>query len=115
MHQSDMMVTDLSGVLFDYAYLFGKPILLAFSDAPTGGYEAEDVQGPLWDVWAARELSVQYSGNPETLCDQVKQLIGESDVSMEKIRDFKNKNMRNFGTAGNAAALELKRMLMETQ
>ncbi|MBQ9539260.1 MAG: CDP-glycerol glycerophosphotransferase family protein, partial [Treponema sp.] len=43
MANSDIMVSDFSGVIFDYSILFGRPVLLASGGLSLTGYEAEDL------------------------------------------------------------------------
>lgn len=115
MARSDLMVTDLSGVLFDYACLFGKPILLAMSDADPGGQEGEDLPRPFWDIEASKELSFGLVGDDlgglPLLADAA---LAGSAANGERIRAFRDRSFYNFGAAGPAAArniLELVRSL----
>lgn len=43
MMNSDLLITDFSGILFDYYYLVQKPILLASDSVKTNGYEVEEL------------------------------------------------------------------------
>ena len=56
LQKADIMITDFSGIIFDYALVFGKPILYAdtsFDDAP---YDAAWIDEPLWRFEVLKDL-----------------------------------------------------------
>ncbi len=108
MSRSNLMVTDLSGTLFDYTCLFGKPVLLALADADAGGMEGEDLAKPYWDVTASRELSFAVlDENLETLPTLANLAMASTTTNADRIRDFRSNNFYNFGHAGKAAAMNI--------
>jgi CDP-glycerol glycerophosphotransferase (TagB/SpsB family) len=104
MARSDVLITDLSGILFDFACLFSRPILLANSSADPGGHEGEDMTGALWDVTASRDLSYALVDGLEALPDLVRRARRRSGEYEQKAREFRNRSFYNFGEAGPAAA-----------
>lgn len=104
MTDADVMITDLSGVLFDFAFLYSKPIILAAADAPVGGYEAEDLAGPLWDVEAARALSVPIPEDLDALPALVGEIARDPASKADRIAEFRKANVRFFGEAGSKTA-----------
>lgn len=54
--RADIMISDFSGVIFDYAFLFGKPVLYTLSEFDPRPYDASDVAGEPWKFRAIREL-----------------------------------------------------------
>jgi hypothetical protein len=112
MRRSDVMVTDLSGVLFDYAFLFERPIILAHADAPVGGQEAEDLPGEIWDVQTARRLARCLA---EEEIGRVAAIAAEAGAASEAagsaIRDIRDAELFNFGRAGGAAARNIRAIL----
>ena len=58
MERSDVMVTDISGIIFDYAFLFEKPVFLVNAEYNLGGYDVLDVaDGRVWDLDKSREIT----------------------------------------------------------
>jgi len=59
--RADLMISDFSGIVFDYAFLFGRPLLYTKQDFDARPYDAGDVSGTSWkfDTLAkiGRELS----------------------------------------------------------
>jgi hypothetical protein len=105
MARSDTMITDLSGILFDYACLFERPVLLASPDVDAGGQEGEDLSGTLWDVASSKELAFalvdsDLTGLPELISNARQGAAGYA----EKVRGFRDRSFYNFGKAGPVAA-----------
>jgi CDP-glycerol glycerophosphotransferase (TagB/SpsB family) len=114
MARSDAMITDLSGVLFDYACLFGKPILLANASANPDGQEGEDLPGGLWDLESSLYLAQARLGDdPREAGSLALAAIGASGDYAEKARRFRDDNFYNFGKAGEAAARNIASLLGE--
>ncbi|MBN2626323.1 MAG: CDP-glycerol glycerophosphotransferase family protein [Spirochaetales bacterium] len=103
MEASDLMITDVSGVLFDYAFLFAKPIVLMNADVPKGGFEAEDLPDD-WDVPTCRALSrVVEEGEADHIGALVRESLADRNSLSERIRDFRDNQIYRFGSAGEAA------------
>ncbi len=117
MQNSDILITDLSGILFDYVFLFNKPVILAATEAPLEGYEAEDIKEELhekiWNVESAKALSYELGNNLKNISALIAQIKIESEINKEKIDLFKETNIANFGTAGKAAADQLELIMGE--
>ena len=109
MIKSDLLITDFSGVLFDYAYLSEKPVLLLNVSTALDGYEAEELQ-PLnssFDINASLELAHQLSEDEIKRIDSFVIDILNNPNTKEKIKEFKEKNIFNFGNAGKKAAEQI--------
>lgn len=46
--RSDAMISDFSGIIFDYAFLFGRPILYANADFDHRPYDSSDLSSQPW-------------------------------------------------------------------
>jgi hypothetical protein len=55
---SDIMISDFSGVIFDFAFLFGKPVFCPEFEFDVRAYEASDLDQGSWALRAIRELSM---------------------------------------------------------
>ena len=113
MARSHAMVTDISGVIFDYALLFEKPIFLVNAEYNLGGYDVIDIDGgKVWDVDKSREITrIIKPEEIQDLASIVKSEMGNSDVYRDKIRKIKDEEIYNFGHAGETAAAQLVEML----
>ena len=113
MARSHAMVTDISGVIFDYALLFEKPIFLVNAEYNLGGYDVIDIDGGrVWDVDKSKEITrIIKPEEIQNLASIVKSEIGNADAYRDKIRRIKNEEIYNFGHAGEVAAAQLVEML----
>jgi CDP-glycerol glycerophosphotransferase (TagB/SpsB family) len=107
MAASDIMVSDISGIIFDYAFLFNKPIIAIDGVAETGGFEAEDLE-EVWELTIRPKLcrTIKESDIP-----QLSNIILEeiNNISQRKlvISEIKNQFVYNFYNAGEVAAKQL--------
>ena len=113
MARSHAMVTDISGVIFDYALFFEKPIFLVNAEYNLGGYDVIDIDGgKVWDVDKSREITrIIKPEEIQNLASIVKSEMGNSDVYRDKIRKIKDEEIYNFGHAGETAAAQLVEMI----
>ena len=113
MARSHAMVTDISGVIFDYALLFEKPIFLVNAEYNLGGYDVIDIDGgKVWDVDKSREITrIIKPEEIQNLASIVKSEMGNADAYRDKIRKIKDEEIYNFGHAGETAAKQLVEML----
>ena len=112
MARSHAMVTDISGVIFDYALLFEKPIFLVNAEYNLGGYDVIDIDGgKVWDVDKSKEITrIIKPEEIQDLASIVKSEMGNSDAYRDKIRKIKDEEIYNFGHAGETAAKQLVEM-----
>jgi hypothetical protein len=114
MADSDALVTDLSGILFDYAFLTNRPIVLANAEAGVEGMEGEDLGGFNWDLETARALSVPLdAARMDALPATVRSLVGKAGSDAARIRDIRDGNIAFFGRAGERAAENILSLLGE--
>ncbi len=71
---SDIMVTDFSGVIFDYALVFDKPILYAGDAFDPAPYDAAFVDHPLWKYSVLPKIGISFGeddlGNMKDLIEK---------------------------------------------
>lgn len=53
---ADIMITDFSGIIFDYALVFGRPIIYADTSFDPAPYDAAWIEEPLWRFEVLKEL-----------------------------------------------------------
>lgn len=56
LNEADIMVSDISGVVFDLAFVFDKPFLYAHADYDASPYDADWVDEPMWSFTVIPEL-----------------------------------------------------------
>lgn len=96
MVNSDIMISDFSGVIFDYYYLFNKPVLLASLKVNTDGYEVEDLpEGKQFDIPVTKKITTELTENEiKNISDVVSKKISEKNESNDSVK------IQNLGCAG---------------
>lgn len=56
LRRSDMMISDYSGVIFDYAFVFDKPVICADTEMDTNTLDVCWLESPLWAVSALPKI-----------------------------------------------------------
>jgi len=86
MARADLMISDFSGIIFDFSFLFSRPVLYTESDFDRRPYDASDIDGPLWTFEVLKTLGHMLA--PEDLAkigEVVKSVVarGETRQSIE--------------------------------
>lgn len=103
MLESTVMISDMSGIRFDYAFIYGKPVLTIENAICTEEHEIDVIglDNP-WDVLGPRNIGVVLS------VEELNDIAGHVEMAMsksrEKILSFRDEWVDNFGHAGDAVA-----------
>ena len=104
MAKADLMISDLSGVIWDFAFLYSKPVLLLktnFDDIL--GFEGSELNYEMWEVKERKRLGKIFDENDvSNISDIVNNLI--SNPPEMQLSDLKHESVFNFGKAGEVAA-----------
>ncbi len=72
LRRSDILISDFSGVIFDFALIYDKPVIYTDPDFDLSPYDAWWLDSPLWTVGALPRIGCQLTG--ENISD-MKRLI----------------------------------------
>ena len=105
MMQSDLMISDFSGIIFDYLCLFEKPVFSIEYDFDHSGYDSMDVGG-LWEFEIFKKLKIGLK--IEELKNISKILKSKNDIKYKKeVKKLKKLLWSNPGKSGMIAASTL--------
>ena len=62
LRRSDIMISDFSGVIFDYTLIFDRPVIYTDPDFDLAPYDAWWLNRELWTVSALKRMGVQLTG-----------------------------------------------------
>lgn len=109
MKAADVMISDTSGVRFDFAYVFGKPVIsMVMEISSVADYEAADLD-VVWTDSIASQIGIEV--------DSVDQIEGAIKSLSENSRDlvtWRDAHCANFGCAAKAIVDELLKMEVES-
>jgi hypothetical protein len=107
MAKSDLMISDLSGVFWDYAFLYSRPVLLLKTAFDTiEGFEGSELNYEMWEMRERGRLGREFD---EHDIENISQLVNEMlqhppSFQLEKLR---KESVYNFGRAGEVAASQI--------
>lgn len=102
MDRADMMISELSGIVFDYAFTQGKPTLIFNGSPDLRGFEAEDFDCEMWEVAVRSQIGVEFGVEDiPNICSLVERTLQRTSGDLAAFRDA---NIYNFGKAGPVAA-----------
>ncbi len=104
LRRSDILISDFSGVIFDFALIYDKPVIYTDPDFDLSPYDAWWLDTPLWTVGALPRIGCQLTG--ENISD-IKQLIDtclEDPRYAEGRRQVKAETWANPGVGAKLAA-----------
>ena len=97
MEQSDLMISDFSGIIFDYSFVYEKPLIIADTEMEYKGFEAFFLDKPLWDEEVRHKIG-RVIKSDETF--RLKEIIWE-ELAKERScnAEVRNQTVANFGNA----------------
>jgi len=103
MGRSDVIISDISGIIFDFFFIYEKPVIVIKDIIEKGGLEAEDINNKIWESTILDKVAIPVNyNNIDTLPSIVDQLI-DKDIT-EDIEQLRDQSLFNFPHAGSVAA-----------
>jgi hypothetical protein len=115
MEKSDLMISDFSGIIFDYSFVYEKPLIIADTEMEYKGFEAFFLDKPLWDEEIRHQIGrvIKSDEISRFLAEEpIKEIIRE-ELAKERSRiaEVRDQTIANFGNATAAAARQLEEVL----
>ena len=101
---SDIMISDFSAVNFDYAFVFGKPLIYSNTGFTKNLYDAWRFEEDPWNVSTPRRIGVELT---KENIPNLKQIIDDSigNTSLDEARnEAKNETWCNIGSSSKVIA-----------
>lgn len=115
MVDSDVLVSDISGIVFDYAFLTEKPVITLGFQPEKRGFEASDLPYEPWELCVLDAVGRKLA---EDRLEELPQLIAaelSSPVRATAIRRLREEYVVNFGAAAPRVVDQLELLLGPSQ
>ena len=103
--KSDIMISDFSGIIYDYTFLFDKPVMYVTAQMDLMPYDAYDLPDNGKNIWSFRSLNQIGIELKEEEFTNIKQIIQNASDS-EELKQLRHKTKveawRNEGLSGTA-------------
>ena len=97
LNRSDILITDFSGIIFDYSFLFGKPVIYADTNFDTSVYDADWIDEKMWTLRAAEKIGIKLE---EKEFSNLKSIIQNAiNTKSSNIEVVKNECWQNIGNS----------------
>jgi hypothetical protein len=98
--RADIMISDFSGVFFDYAFLFNRPVLYPRFEFDKRPYDAGDMEEELWTFRAIRKIGVPVDEEQFNSIGDVLEGILQDAEKIDVIKKLKEEAWMYRGEAG---------------
>ena len=105
--QADIMISDLSGVIFDCAFIFEKPVITINLELDLRGLEANHLENGLWEQGMLGKVGQQINIEDIHTLDVVIQSLLENSNYKENLQKLREKHLFHYKKAGVTAAKQL--------
>ncbi|WP_028328491.1 CDP-glycerol glycerophosphotransferase family protein [Brachyspira alvinipulli] len=109
--KADVMLSDFSGVIFDYAFLFEKPTIIPSFTFDKRGYDAIELKDETWTLKTLPNISVSIDENNFSNISAIVEDTINNDRLKENILKVKDEAYMYRGEAGRRGAIVLKSYL----
>ncbi|NML16087.1 CDP-glycerol glycerophosphotransferase family protein [Azohydromonas caseinilytica] len=103
MAMSDILVSDISGIVFDYAFLTGRPVLTMDFSVDKRGFEAMDLPFEPWELSSLELIGRRIGLDDVPALPKIIREETTSPVRATQIRLLRDTHVLNFGHASEAA------------
>ena len=123
MRDSDIMISDISGIIFDYAFVLEKPVITLAFDPDLRGLDAADLPWPVWELGLYPRIGkcIETGGGDGSAPESVKRALEEKlrdlpalikslpkpETFVPYIREVRGESLFNYRMAGKTAARQL--------
>lgn len=115
MQESDLMISDFSGIVWDFAFLFSKPVLILDVPLTLDGFEATELdRNHFWELNEREKIGEIFDEKDiENIAQKVKHLItSPPNQSINKLRE---ESVFNWNSAGKVAADQIINIVNEIE
>ena len=104
MIRSDIMISDFSGIMSDYWFLLGKPVMYAKSEFDKRAYDASDVEDEPWKFKTLDEIGIELVEKDFSDIEKIINSSIHNEQLLSKIKEAKNTAYFFQGQSGKKAA-----------
>lgn len=113
--RSKVMISDFSGVIFDYSFLCEKPVFIPYFEYNKEGFESYFLKDDIWQFKTLPKISVNFDEeNIERLNEMIEKSINDKTLK-ERILKAKGEAYANIDNGGKLSANILYDMLIKNR
>jgi hypothetical protein len=98
--KADIMISDFSGIIFDYMFLFDKPVLYTGCDIDLRPYDADDLEHEPWQFRILKETGIELRENDFAIIGEIIQKASADGTLKEARKAAKETAWQRRGESG---------------
>lgn len=99
LNKSDIMITDFSAIIFDYTYIFEKPIIYADTEFDVGPYDAAWIDEEVWRLAVLPKLGKKLSEDDFADMKSIIDSVSDSEEYKKGREECRNTSWQCIGEA----------------
>lgn len=107
MNWADVLISDFSGIVFDFAFLMERPVLTMNFEMDLRGLDGNDLPWPAWELGVLDSLGRRITLEDIPHLPEIIREVAADPQFLPRLRALKEASIWNFGTAGDAIAERL--------
>ena len=104
---SQVLVSDFSGIVFDYAFILERPVITVTMEMDTRGMDAGDLPWPAWELTMLPELGASIAADAVHSLPERIASLPTPEVFATRIQRLRAKSLYNFRHSGQVAAEQI--------
>jgi len=80
LNKADIMISDFSGIIFDYIFLRDRPVLYVSQNFDLRPYDADDLAHELWQFKTVKETGIELQENDFQRITEIIKSAGDSEI-----------------------------------
>ncbi len=107
MRNSDVLVSDLSGIVFDYAFVLERPVITVTFTPDLRGMDGMDLPFQAWELEVLPQLGARLDPADIGKLPNIIAALPERAAFAARMRALRDESVYNFGQGSKAAAVQL--------
>lgn len=107
LNRADVLVSDFSGIVFDFAFVFEKPVVTLSFEVDLLGLDANDLDAGLWELSVLQDIGAYVDEKNMSELPHVIHALLEGNNAKEALIELRQKSVFNFAGAGSVAARQI--------
>ena len=102
--KADIMITDFSGIIWDYTFLCDKPVMYANAEMELGPYDAYDIDHEIWQFSTVKKIGIKIEEKDFANIKNVIQNASDSPELAAARKKARDEAWMHIGEAGKRTA-----------
>lgn len=108
---SDVLISDLSGIVFDYSLVFEKPVITIAFEYDFLGQEANDLPYEVWELSILDKIGKRIKADEFSRIDDVIEEVLTDESKKQELRNLREQSLYNYMQSGEVIADSLVKIM----